>query len=170
MNTSNRRASYCSFIKVASSSLSTLSCFSFNLPCRTTNRSPRHRGLVSRCAMVVAVPRCFIERREVFCAILLITEKTPRRLKPGRLSLRCLSLKEFLRKHAASHLLVSLDLGAEGHCPAVDSSLRCPADGCPDFPVGGWSSYPKCSRFRLGPACFAAALDRFQSRYSYRSF
>src|SRR5580700_4981700 len=56
MKTSVRRASDCCFIKVASSSLSALSCLSFNLPCRgATSRSPRHGGLVSHCAVLVAV-------------------------------------------------------------------------------------------------------------------
>jgi hypothetical protein len=48
-------------------------------------------------------------------------------------------VRRLLRKHVASDLLVSLDLHAEGCCPAMDSSWKCPVEGCSgsDFRVSG---------------------------------
>ena len=69
-----------------------------------------------------------------------------RRLKPERLILTTACPKELLRKHAASDLLVSLDLCAESRCPTMDFSWRCPVEG------------PSGSDF--------LAVDSFQLRYS----
>src|ERR1019366_3635185 len=55
--------------------------------------------------------------------------RTPRRSSRGASSLRCLPPKELLRKHAASHLLVSVDLCAENRCPVMDSFWKCPVEG-----------------------------------------
>jgi hypothetical protein len=65
--------------------------------------------------------------------------RTPRRLSRGAASLHCLSPTELLRKHAASHLLVSVDFCAESRCPAMGSSWRCPVEGRSGFgfPVKG---------------------------------
>jgi len=48
--------------------------------------------------------------------------RTPRRLSRGASSLYTACPQELLRKHAASHLLFSVDLCAERRCPAMDSS------------------------------------------------
>jgi hypothetical protein len=96
-------------------------------------------------------------------------ENMPRGAGRGVSSHTALFPGRLLRKHAASHLRFSVDLGAESRCPVVGFSWKYPVQGCPgsDFPVRVYPSYPRCLPTPSGLACPVPVCSGFfQFRYS----
>jgi len=102
-------------------------------------------------------------------------QKRPSVQAGALLPYKACSQRELLRKHAASHLRFSFDLGAESRCPVGGSSWKYPLEGCSADVCSGsclsaksYLSNPRYPLIRLAfafPAPVCCGVSQF--RYSY---